>query len=475
MIGLLAATFTSADAAMTITIAVLIFIAALTAVAETSIVRISKAKAVGLAEEGKPGSKALQGLVQAPERWINALLLVMLVCQIVQATLTGVVASNIFGPLGVVAATFFNVVVMFVIAEAAPKTWALQNPERAALLSARPVAMVVDFGPLRLVSRALIGLTNVVLPGKGLKEGPWVSEEELLAVAAEAHEADVIDTDERRLIESIIEFGDTVAREVMVPRTDMVTVNDDFRVADVMEVVLLNGFSRIPVLGEGIDDIIGLAFAKDLMRAERDGMEDQPVGGLVRAARAVPETKPVAELLREMQADKFHMAIVIDEHGGTSGLVTLEDLIEELVGEIVDEFDIEDARIEPIAGGSARVSGRLSIDDANDLLDVELPEGEFDTVGGLVLAQLGRLAMPGDVAEIDGARLVVERVQGRRIMRVRIEKVDPPVEPPPDDTDAGSDRANRRADKRAEKNERAEKAEHDKAEQHAATDRGTPT
>ena len=461
MTTLLAVAFTSADAAMTVAIAVLIFIAGLTAIAETSIVRISKAKAVGLNEEGKPGSKALYGLVQAPERWINALLLVMLVCQIVQATLTGVVASNIFGPLGVIAATFFNVVVMFVVAEAAPKTWALQNPERAALLSARPVAMVVDFGPLRLVSRALIGLTNVVLPGKGLKEGPWVSEEELLAVAAEAHESNVIDKDERRLIESIIEFGDTVAREVMVPRPDMVTVNSDFRVADVMEVVLLNGYSRIPVLGQGIDDVIGLVFAKDLMRAERDEREDEPVGNLVRGARAVPETKPAAELLREMQADQFHMAIVIDEHGGTAGLVTLEDLIEELVGEIVDEFDIEDARIEPVAGGSVRVSGRLSIDDANDLLDVELPEGEFDTVGGLVLAQLGRLAAPGDVAELDHARLVVERVQGRRIMRVRIEKIAPPPELEADPDEKSS----RRADRRAEKNERPDRA--------GAADQGT--
>ncbi|MCB0969982.1 MAG: CBS domain-containing protein, partial [Acidimicrobiales bacterium] len=176
----------------------------------------------------------------------------------------------------------------------------------------------------------------------------------------------------------------------------------------------------IPVLGEGIDDVIGLVFAKDLMRAERDGREDEPVAGLVRSARAVPETKPASELLREMQADQFHMAIVIDEYGGTAGLVTLEDLIEELVGEIVDEFDTEDARIEPLPGGGVRVNGSLTIDDANDLLDDELPEGEFDTVSGLVLAELGRLAAVGDTVEVPGARLTVERVQARRIMRVRI-------------------------------------------------------
>jgi len=347
------------------------------------------------------------------------------VCQLVQATLTGVVASSLFGGWGVAIATIVNVGIVFVLAEAAPKTWALQHSERAALMSARPVKLLVELAPLRLMARALIGLTNVLLPGKGLKEGPFVSEEELLAVAAEAAESNQIEPDERRLIESIIEFGDTVVREVMVPRPDMVCVTHEFRVADVMEVVLLNGYSRVPVLGEGIDDVIGLVFAKDLMRAERDGREDEPVANLVRPARAVPETKPVSELLREMQADQFHMAIVIDEYGGTAGLVTLEDLIEELVGEIVDEFDTEDARIEPVPGGGVRVNGSLTIDDANDLLDVELPEGEFDTVSGLVLAELGRMATPGDTVEVPGVRLTVERVQARRIMRVRIEQIEP--------------------------------------------------
>lgn len=421
---LLAAEPTSADIAMIVAIVVLVMISILTAAAETALVRISRAKANALAEDGRPGGKALAYLVAQPERWLNALLLVVLICQIVQASLTGVVAGNLFGGLGVIIATGLNVSVMYVLAETAPKTWAIQHTERAALLAARPVKALADFAPLRGLAKFFIVITNVILPGKGLKEGPYVTEEELLAVAAEAHESEAIDKDERRLIESIIEFGDTVVREVMVPRPDMVTVSHEFRVADVMEVVLLNGYSRLPVLGEGIDDIIGLVFAKDLMRAERDGREDEPVSALVRSARAVPETKPVAELLREMQADQFHMAVVIDEYGGTAGLVTLEDLIEELVGEIVDEFDTEDARIEPVAGGGVRVSGSLSIDDANDLLDIHLPEGEFDTVSGLVLSQLGRLAVSGDVAECDGARLTVERVQGRRIMRVLVERLE---------------------------------------------------
>ena len=449
--GVLAVQLTTADIAMAVAIFVLILISILTAAAETALVRISRAKASALAEEGRPGGAALVYLVEQPERWLNALLLVVLVCQIVQASLTGVLAGNLFGGWGVIIATGLNVSVMYVLAETAPKTWAIQHTERAALGAARPVKWLADFAPLRGLAKFFIVITNVILPGKGLKEGPYVSEEELLAVAAEAHESAAIDKDERQLIESIIEFGDTVAREVMVPRPDMVTVNHDFRVADVMEVVILNGYSRIPVLGEGIDDVIGLVYAKDLMRAERDGREDEPVANFARPARAVPETKPVAELLREMQADQFHMAVVIDEYGGTAGLVTLEDLIEELVGEIVDEFDTEDARFEHVPSGGMRISGSLSIDDANDLLTCDLPEGDFDTVSGLVLSELGRMAVAGDTIEVPGARLTVERVQGRCIMRVRIEELEIEAEPEPES------RADKRNAERAERN--AEKAD----------------
>ncbi|MCB1030619.1 MAG: HlyC/CorC family transporter [Acidimicrobiales bacterium] len=431
--GVLAVTVTTTDIWMMVAICVLLLIAIGTAVAETAIVRITRPKASALSDEGRSGSSPLLELVESPERWINSLLLVALLCQLVQATLTGIVVGRIFdnSPLAIAIATALNVAIVFVLAEAAPKTWALQHPERAALISARPVKLFVELWPLRMVARGLIGVTNILLPGKGLKEGPFVSEEELLAVAAEAAESNQIEASERQLIESIIEFGDTVVREVMVPRPDMVVVESDFRAEDVMEVVLLNGYSRLPVLGEGIDDVIGLVFAKDLMRAERDGRENEPVANFVRPAKAVPETKPVSELLREMQADKFHMAIVIDEYGGTAGVVTLEDLIEELVGEIVDEFDTEDARIEPLAGGGVQVNGSLSIDDANDLLRVELPEGDYDTVSGLVLSLLNRLAVVGDEVEVPGVRLRVERVQGRRIVRVRIEEKETETEPVP--------------------------------------------
>jgi CBS domain containing-hemolysin-like protein len=228
------------------------------------------------------------------------------------------------------------------------------------------------------------------------------------------------EAEERYLIRRIL--GDTMVRSVMVPRTDMVGVPADFRAIDTMEVVLLNGFSRVPVYDaeKGVDEVVGLVFARDLMRVERDGTADEPVTSVMRDVRFVPETKRVIELLEEMQAEQFHMAVVIDEYGGTAGLVTLEDLIEELVGEIVDEFDVEDARVEPLADGSFRVNARLSIDDAHDLLGIRFAEGDVDTVGGVLFQALGRIPTEGETVTVDGVGLRAERVQGRRIQRVRV-------------------------------------------------------
>jgi CBS domain containing-hemolysin-like protein len=419
---ILAVELTGSDTLMLVVIVVLLVVSTFLAVAETALTRISRAKASALVEEGRSGARQLLALVEHPERFLNPVLLVVLVCQTVQAALTGVVADRLFGPWGVAVAVFVNVVIVFVLAEAAPKTWALLHPERAALLSARPVSALVAFAPLRLVSRGLIGLTNVILPGKGLKDGPYVSEEELLALADVAVEESVIEEEERVLIESIIEFGDTVVREVMVPRPDMVAVPAEFRVADVMEVVILNGYSRVPAYHDSVDDIVGIVYAKDLMKADRDGQADLPVSSLLRDAHFVPETKRIAALLREMQAEQYHLAVVVDEYGGTAGLVTLEDLIEELVGEIVDEYDREEAMLEPLPGGDVRVNARMAVDELNGLLGASLPEGDWDTVGGLLLHLLGHIPEPGEAVECDGLVLRAERVQGRRIARVRVHR-----------------------------------------------------
>ncbi len=375
---LLAVTANAADAWLLVAIVVLLALAMVLAAAETALTRVTRPRAEALAAEPRRGADALVDLVGRPESFVTTVVLLLLVCQLVQATLVGILANRLFGVVGMVVAIAIDVVVVFVLAESVPKTWAVLNPDRVALAVARPVRSLALFPPLRLVARGLIGLTNVVLPGKGLKQGPFVSpDEELLAVAELGVEEGVIEEDERALIESIIEFGDTVVREVMVPRPDMVTVPADFRVVDVMEVFLLNGYSRLPVCGDGIDDVVGLAYAKDLMGAERDGKQDVPVAELTRDARFVPETKRVPEMLREMQRDKFHMAIVVDEYGGTAGLVTLEDIIEELVGEIVDEFDVDDPIVEPVAGGGIRVHGRTPLDQVNDLLRARPARGRL--------------------------------------------------------------------------------------------------
>jgi CBS domain containing-hemolysin-like protein len=417
--------FGTPDVISLVAVFFLVLFTAFLAMAETALTRMNRVKAGSLADEGKRGAATLLRLVEHPERTLNPVLLLVLLFTLTAATLVGIVADHLFGPWGIAIATGFEVVVIFVFAEAAPKTWAVQHAERAALLVAPVVAGVVGFPPLRMLARGLIGMSNVILPGKGLKQGPFVSEEELLAFADVAVEEGEIEQTERALIHSIIEFGDTVAREVMVPRPDMVAVEGRSRVVDVIEVAIAAGFSRIPVYEQGIDDVVGVVYLKDLMRAEREGKGEVEVRELVREAKFTPETKPVHDLMREMQHGKFHMAIVVDEYGGTAGLVTLEDLIEELVGEIVDEFDVEEPLADRLPNGDFRVNARMAIDEVNELTHACLPEGDWDTVGGFVYSQLGHVPAEGETLDYDGHRLVAEKVQGRRIGRVRISKVEP--------------------------------------------------
>ena len=390
------------------------------ALAETSLTRMSRVKAISLHETRRRGAQLLLKLIEHPETFLNPILLLNNLCQLVAASLIAIVADHLFGALGVLVATVVEVAVVFVVGEAAPKTWAIQHTERAALIAAPIVKAILAFPPLRMASNALIRVSNLLLPGAGLRRGPFVSEQELLAMADVAAEEDVIEVEERALIRSIIEFGDTVVRAVMVPRPDMVAVAGSEAVNRVIERAIEAGYSRIPVYDNGVDDIVGIVYTKDLMRADREGQAAQPVSTLAREAHFVPETKRVAELMREMQKEKFHIAIAVDEYGGTAGLVTLEDLIEELVGEIVDEFDVEEPLMEPLPGGALRVDARMAIGELNELLHTELPAEDWDTVGGLVLNLLGHVPVEGESVEVDGHQLVAEKIQGRRIGRVRI-------------------------------------------------------
>jgi CBS domain containing-hemolysin-like protein len=413
---------TGTDIWLLVAVAVLIGASAFLNMAETALTRTTRVRIMALREEGKRRAGLVLRLIEHPERTINTVLFMLLLCNLTAATLVGVVASDLFGALGVAVATVFEVVVIFIFSEAAPKTFAVQHPEEAAIFSAPLVRPLVRFPPLRWLTSGLIAISNFFTPGKGIPQGPFVSEKELLAMADAAAQEDVIEREERTLIHSIIDFGDTVVREVMVPRTDMVAVPSTVTVSDVIEMSIDAGFSRIPVLGESVDDVVGVAFIKDMVRAEREKRHNEPVSTIMREAHFVPETKRVSELMREMQAGKFHQAIVVDEYGGTSGLVSLEDLIEELVGEIEDEYDVQEEPIEQLDDGTVRVTARMPIDEVNELVGAELPEGDWDTVGGLVYSLLGHVPTEGESVESDGHRLTAERVQGRRIGRVRIVK-----------------------------------------------------
>jgi len=418
--------FRSTDWILLAVVVVLLLAAAALALAETSLTRISKVKAISLADERRRGARQLVRLVERPEQFLNPVLLLVLVSQLVAATLVGILAERWFGALGVVVAIVFEVVIIFVLAEALPKNWAVHNPERSALLAAPVVAAVVKFPPFRVVSNGLISLANLLVGPRGRRAE--VSESELLAMADVALEDEVIETEERALIHSIIEFGDTIVREVMVPRPDMCSVEAQRTVSEALGIAMAAGYSRLPVYSQNIDDVLGVAYAKDLVRAEREGFRDNPVRGFVREAHFVPETKRVSRLMREMQALQYHLAIVVDEYGGTAGLVTLEDLIEELIGEIVDEYDVEEPPVEHLGDGELSVTGRLDVDELGELVHAELPEGDWDTVGGLFINLLGRVPGEGESVVAGGIRLVAERVQGNRIGRIRVVPLPAPSE-----------------------------------------------
>ena len=427
---------TPTDVSLLGVVAALWAVAAFLAISETALTSMSRVKAVTLRDEGRRGAAALVDLMERREQFLAPVLLLVLLCHLVAATLLGIVFDEM-GSTVVTLITFGQVLFVFVFIESAPKTWAILHNERSALLTAPIINLLTKFPPLRWLTRGLIVFTNVILPGKGLKQGPYISEQELLALADVAVEEEVIEREERALIHSIIEFGDTVVREVMVPRPDMVAVEGGDKIGDVLEVAMQAGYSRIPVYEHGIDDIAGVVYTKDLMRAVRDGNTDAAVRSLVREAVFVPELKRVAELMREMQREKYHIAVVVDEYGGTAGLVTLEDLMEELVGEIVDEFDIEEANVEPLPNGDVRVNARMPVDEVNELVDGELPEGDWDSVGGLMFHLLGHVPTEGEAVPIDGFELRAEKIQGRRIGKVRIRR----LVPAPDD-ESGRDAGN---------------------------------
>jgi CBS domain containing-hemolysin-like protein len=429
-----ASAVTSTDWISLLVVFISILLTGFLAASEVAITRMNRVRAARLVEEHRRGAIQLARIVDSPAPYLNVVLFLTLLFTIGGSTTATSFAVRHFGNAGEIVATIAMTLLLFVFAEVTPKTFAITRTDRVALFVAPPVHYVGrTLGPL---AKALLRLANVLMPGKGLKEGPYITEQELRASAEVASSEGEIEEEEKELIHSIFEFGDTIAREVMVPRPDIVACEDTCTLRDVQALMLQHGYSRIPVFHESIDDVVGVVFAKDLLKAVHHGRMDVPLADIVRPAHFVPESKKVADLLKEMQKEKFHQALVTDEYGSVTGIVSLEDLLEELVGEIADEYDVEEPEMVEMGDGVYRVSGKTSIDDVNEMLDVELPDEEWDTVGGLVLDIFGKIPDAGDEQSFQGLRFRAAEVQGRRVATVVISRV--PAEVRDDDvTDDG--------------------------------------
>jgi CBS domain containing-hemolysin-like protein len=391
-----------------------VLVAGVLACLEVALSRVSRVRVEELVREGRGGAKRLQTLLADPPRSLNLLLLLRMICELAAA---GIVVAycldRIDGSLAVVVGVLLMTVVSYVFIGVAPRTIGRQHADRVALLgSGLALGLTRIFGPLPAL---LILIGNALTPGKGFREGPFASEAELRDLVEIAQERGVVEQAERDMINSVFELGDTIVREVMVPRTDIVTIERNKTVKQALNLLLRSGFSRVPVVGDNNDDVLGVAYLKDLVRKERsEGGGSVKVEEVMRDPVFVPESKPVDELLRNMQAELGHIAIVVDEYGGTAGLVTMEDVLEEIVGEITDEYDREAPPVEQVDNETTRVTARLPVEDLEEMYDVELPHEDVETVGGLLAMALGRVPIPGATAEIAGLTLIAESSKGRR-------------------------------------------------------------
>lgn len=401
-------------------VVVLLLIAAYASMSEAAILAVSRVKALHLAEQKKKGADALLRIVEDPAPYMSLIVFCMVAAHVTATVLVTGLALDSLDTMPEVITVAVMTFLIFVVAEIVPKMLVLQRSEAAALSAGRRVYRFAR--PFKPFGRLLMLLANApmaLLPGQALKDGPFRLPEDVRhGNGAE----DDDEEEERELIHSVFEFGDTVVREVMVPRTDMVAVKSSASLGDALDTIIKAGYSRIPIYEGDLDNVVAVLYAKDLLKRTTDTDRETPVAKLGRPPLFVPEQKKVADLLREMQQQRVHMAIVVDEYGGTAGLVTIEDLIEEIVGEIVDEYDQEEPLVEPLGEDRIRVSARLPIDEVNELLGVDLPHEEWDTVGGLVFGLVGRVPSVGETVAYDSVEFTTERVTGRRIQKVLITK-----------------------------------------------------
>jgi CBS domain containing-hemolysin-like protein len=436
---------TTMDIWLLVVVAVLVVVAGLFSSAEAAFSSFSKVRAEESVAEGRPGAKRVLTVVEDRPRYMNTALFLRLLSEIGAIVLATVVVADAMvtgNPLteqihwwAVVGTIAVMMAVSFVFIGVAPRTVGRQHSERVALLSAAPlIGLTKVFGPL---AQLLILVGNAVTPGRGFSEGPFASEAELRELVDLAEASSVIESGEREMIHSVFELGDTIVREVMVPRTDVVFIERSKTLRQAMSLALRSGFSRIPVIGENLDDIVGFAYLKDITKRVFDRHEAEQterVESVMRPVLYVPDSKPVDALLREMQAKRTHVAVVVDEYGGTAGLVTIEDVLEEIVGEITDEYDEARVDVEHLANGATRVSSRYPVDDLEAACGVPVEDDDVDTVGGLMAKYLGRVPIPGSVVEAHGLRLEAEAPTGRRnrIGTVLITR----AEPADEDTDS---------------------------------------
>jgi CBS domain containing-hemolysin-like protein len=414
----------------------LILLGGLLAATDAAISTISVARVEELVRDERPGAVRLNKVVHERPKYINLIVLLRIACEVTATALLVAFLEDFWGlDWGLFAAAAIMMVVSFVFIGVGPRTLGRQNAYSIALGAAVPLqAISILLTPL---SRLLILLGNALTPGRGFRNGPFASEIELREVVDMAQQSGVVADDERRMIQSVFELGDTPAREVMVPRTEMVWIESDKTAGQATSLAVRSGHSRIPVIGENVDDVVGVVYLKDLIERtyySSNGGRDTKVSDLMRTPVFVPDSKPLDELLREMQRDRKHMALLVDEYGAIAGLVTIEDVLEEIVGEIADEYDTDEvAPIEKLGDLSFRLSTRLPIEDLGELYDVEFDDDlDVDTVGGLLALELGRVPLPGAEVVSHGLKLQAEGGHDHR-GRVRVGTVlVSPTEPDPD-------------------------------------------
>jgi CBS domain containing-hemolysin-like protein len=397
--------------------AVLVLLAGLASMTDAALATVSPARAAEMAREGVRGAGALTAVAGDVVRHLNLLLLLRLLCELTATTLVALVAVDSYGAGWTAALVTAGAMtlVSFVVVGVAPRTLGRQH---AYAVGRATAPLVRGLGrALNPLASLLILIGNAVTPGRGFPEGPFGSQVELRELVDLAEQRGVVEHGERQMIHSVFALGDTIAREVMVPRTEMVWIESPKTLQQALFLFLRSGFSRIPVIGESVDDVLGVLYLKDVVRRTQSGdpaADATPVAELMRDATFVPESKPVDDLLSEMQAARTHLAVVVDEYGGTAGLVTIEDILEEIVGEITDEYDVERPPIEHLPDGAVRVAARLPIEDLSEIFGVDLPADEVETVGGLLAQTLGRVPIPGAAIDLDGLHLIAEGSTGRR-------------------------------------------------------------